>query len=179
MPKSWQTWKPGHRPPRWAVEVVSEDWSKDYEQGLAKYSLLGCAELVLFDPEVVLGFVKNQRRVPLCVFRRGEGGALAAVYAGKGPAYSEQIGCWLLARREGYVARLRLSEDKDGRRLIPTKVEAEAARAQAEVARAQEEAARAREAEAARAREAKGRVEAEERARALEERLRRLEFKKG
>jgi hypothetical protein len=107
--------------------------------------------------------------VPLSVYRRGKDGALAAVYAGKGPAYSEEIGCWLLARREGYVARLRLSEDEDGQRLIPTTTQAEAARAQ-------EEEARAREAEASRAREAKGRAEAEERARALEERLRRLEL---
>lgn len=27
---SWQTWRPGHLPPRWALEVVSEDWRKDY-----------------------------------------------------------------------------------------------------------------------------------------------------
>ena len=33
MPRSWQTWRAGHRPPRWAVEVVSEDWPKDYEDG--------------------------------------------------------------------------------------------------------------------------------------------------
>jgi Uma2 family endonuclease len=183
MPKSWQTWKPGHRPPRWAVEVVSEAWSKDYEDGPVKYSLLGCAELVLFDPEVVLGFVRNQKRVPLSVFRRDGDGKLAAVYAGKGPAFSEELGCWLVARREGYVARLRLSEDKDGERPIPTRVEAEAAarvrEVAAETARARAEAARAREAEAALARETKGRAEAEERAHALEERLRRLELEKG
>jgi hypothetical protein len=187
MPKSWQTWKPGHRPPRWAVEVVSEAWSKDYEDGPVKYSLLGCAELVLFDPEVVLGFVRNQKRVPLSVFRRDGDGKLAAVYAGKGPAFSEELGCWLVARREGYVARLRLSEDKDGERLIPTRVEAEAAARVREVAaeaaaRVREvaaQSARAREAEAALAREAKGRAEAELRAQALEERLRRLELEKG
>ena len=183
MPKSWQTWKSGHRPPRWAVEVVSEDWPKDHEDGPAKYSLLGCAELVLFDPDVILGFVKKETRVPLSVFRRGADGSLARVYAGRGPAFSEQIGCWLLPRREGYVARLRLSEDAQGRHLIPTaqaeaaRAQAEAAHAQAEATRAQAEAVRATEAgEAARAREAKGRAEAEERARALEERLRRLEL---
>ncbi|MBI5545439.1 MAG: Uma2 family endonuclease [Deltaproteobacteria bacterium] len=161
MPRNWQTWRPGHRPPRWAVEVVSDNWSKDYEDGPAKYALLGCAELVLFDPDAVLGVVRNQARAPLSVFRRGADGALAAVYSGPGPAYSEQIGCWLWARREGYLARLRLSEDEEGQRMIPTRIEAEAARA--------------REAEAARAREAEKRAEAEKRVRELEERLRRME----
>ncbi|WP_052374560.1 Uma2 family endonuclease [Chondromyces apiculatus] len=31
-PKMWQTWLPGHRPPRWAVEIVSDDWRNDYEE---------------------------------------------------------------------------------------------------------------------------------------------------
>src|SRR5262249_33190383 len=25
-PKMWQTWLPGHKPPRWALEIVSDDW---------------------------------------------------------------------------------------------------------------------------------------------------------
>jgi len=157
LPKSWQTWKPGHRPPRWALEVVSEDWSKDYQDGPAKYALLGCAELVLFDPEALRGATRNEARVPLTVFRRGEDGALAQVYAGPGPAYSEQLGCWLQARRGGYSAQLRLSEDEAGLRPVPTRVEA------AESARAEEAKARAE--------EAKARAEAERRVRELEEHL--------
>ncbi len=74
--------------------------------------MLGCAELILFDPEVVLGWGRNEARVPLSVFRLGGDGSFTRVFAGPGPVYSEEIGCWLLARREGYVARLRISEDE-------------------------------------------------------------------
>ncbi|MGC4114442.1 MAG: Uma2 family endonuclease [Myxococcales bacterium] len=132
-PRSWQTWRPGQRPPHWALEVVSEDWAKDYQDGPAKYALLGCAELVLFDPDAVRGVTKSQSRVPLTVFRRGEDGALARVYSGPGPAYSAQLGCWLRARRDGYAVQLRLSEDEAGVRLVLNRAEAaEAARAEAE-----------------------------------------------
>lgn len=150
LPRSWQTWRAGHRPPRWALEVVSEDWAKDYQDGPSKYALLGCAELVLFDPDAVRGAARNETRVPLTVFRRGEDGALARVYAGPGPAFSEQLGCWLHGRRGGYCVQLLMSEDEAGLRPIPTRAEAEAK---------------------ARAEEAKAREDAEKRMRELEEQL--------
>jgi len=172
-PRSWQTWKPGHRPPRWALEVVSEEWAKDYAEGPAKYALLGCAELVLFDPEVVRGATRAEARVVLTVFRRGEDGALARVYAGSGPAFSEQLGCWLHGRRDGYAVQLCLSEDEGGLKPILTRAEAEA-RAREEEARARQQEANARVEE-----EAKARREAERRVRELEEKLRQSEREKS
>jgi Uma2 family endonuclease len=142
-PKSWQTWLPGHRPPRFAIEIVSDDWVKDYEQNPRKYLQLGCPELVIFDPEAVLGAGEGQGRVPLQVYRRDADGAYVRVYAGPGPAHSKELNIWLQARREGPVARLRLSYDEEGARLVPT--EAEARRAEAEARKAAE--ARVRELE--------------------------------
>ena len=43
-PDSWQTWLPGHRPPYFAIEVVSRDRKKDYEEAPLKYALLGTRE---------------------------------------------------------------------------------------------------------------------------------------
>lgn len=41
-PRMWQTWRAGHLPPRFALEVASpENWRKDYEDNPPKYSLLG------------------------------------------------------------------------------------------------------------------------------------------
>jgi hypothetical protein len=58
------------------------------------------------------------------------------VYAGPGPAHSKELNIWLVARREGPGARLRLSYDEEGTRIVPT--EAEARRAEAEARRAAE-----------------------------------------
>lgn len=124
LPKSWQTWLPGHQPPRFAIEIVSDDWVKDYEQNPRKYLQLGCPELVIFDPDAVLGMGQGQGRVPLQVYRRDADGAYVRVYAGPGPAYSKELDIWLLARREGPVARLRFSYDDAGTRIVPTESEA-------------------------------------------------------
>ncbi|MCK6593479.1 MAG: Uma2 family endonuclease, partial [Polyangiaceae bacterium] len=136
LPKSWQTWLPGHRPPRFAIEIVSDDWVKDYEQNPRKYLQLGCPELVIFDPDAVLGAGQGQGRVPLQVYRRDTDGAYVRVYAGSGPAHSKELDIWLVARREGPVARLRLSHDEEGTRIVPT--EAEARRVEAEARKAAE-----------------------------------------
>lgn len=119
-PRSWKTWLQGHRPPRWAVEIVSEDWRKDYELSPRRYAQLGCAELVLFDPLAARGMAYSRRRVPLTVFRREPGGAFKEAYRGAGPAFSRELDCWLHSRPEGCSMRLRLAEDEAGQRLVPT-----------------------------------------------------------
>ena len=165
-PASWQTWLPGHSPPRFAVEVVSTDWRKDYDDNPAKYWQLGCEELVLFDPAVVTRSSEDDRergRVPLQVYRREADGALVRVYAGTGPVQSRYLGLWLVVWSDGAVARLRLARRPFGGELVPTEAEAGA---MAE-ARARTEAA-ARTAAEARA------GAAEERVAALEAQLRAL-----
>jgi len=131
LPKSWQTWLPGHKPPRWSVEIVSEDWRKDYDDAPAKYGQMGCRELVLFDPDAARGDTRHPGRAPLVVYRRAEDGAFVEVYRGEGPAYSEQLGVWLLARLELGWTRLRLSHDEAGERLVQTADEARAKEAEA------------------------------------------------
>lgn len=141
-PRSWQTWLPGHRPPRWAVEVVSEDWKKDYEDNPPKYAQLGAKELVIFDPEATAG--DDERvRVPLQVYRRGPDGAFVLAYRGDGPAFSEEIAAYLAVVEEEGAPRLRITRDAEGKDWVPT-AEERALAAEARVRALEAELARLR-----------------------------------
>lgn len=120
LPKSWQTWQAGHKPPRWAVEIVSDDWKKDYDDAPLKYAQLGTRELVIFDPEAARGGELRGTRVALQVYRRGDDGAFVQVYRGDGPAPSEQIGAFLVVQRVGETVRLRVARDAQGDDRVPT-----------------------------------------------------------
>ena len=154
-PKSWQTWLPGHHPPRWAVEVVSEEWKKDYEDNPPKYAQLGAKELVIFDPEAKAGD-ERRARVPLQIYRRGPDGAFVLAYRGDGPAWCEEIEAFLVVVDEAGAPRLRIARDPDGSDRVPTAEER--ALAEAEGRRA----------------EAAGRHAAEDRVRVLEAELAKL-----
>ena len=117
-PGMWRTWLSGQAPPRFAVEVVSDDWAKDYVQAPRKYQQLGTRELVVFDPEAALA--PRERRVPLQVFRRDEHGALVRVAAGDGPVHSAELDAWLVALTSPRGARLRIARDAAGTQLVPT-----------------------------------------------------------
>ncbi|MBI2891940.1 MAG: Uma2 family endonuclease [Deltaproteobacteria bacterium] len=130
LPASWQTWRQGHRPPRFAVEVVSGDdehpdrWRKDYEEAPEKYAQLGAAELVIFDPEAAAGRARDDHdRVALQIYRRQADGAFVRAHSGRGPAESHELGAWLVVVLEGPVARLRVARDAGGRDLVPTATE--------------------------------------------------------
>lgn len=153
LPRMWETWRPGHYPPRFALEIVSEDWKKDYEDNPTKYWQLGARELVIFDPGA-----RGAAPVPIQIYRRDPDESFVRVYAGPGPAYSAELDAWLVIHGEGPSARLRLTRDAAGTDLVPTaaeareaaehaKREAEAARDRAEHARreAEQELARLRE----------------------------------
>ena len=45
---SWKTWE-GHRP-SFALEIVGDDYKKDYRDAPADYDAKGVAEAVIFDP---------------------------------------------------------------------------------------------------------------------------------
>ncbi|HEU4537197.1 MAG TPA: Uma2 family endonuclease, partial [Polyangiaceae bacterium] len=109
MPRMISTWQPGHRPPRFAAEIVSEDWRKDYDGGPQKYAQLGARELVIFDPDAASGQARAAERAPLQVYRRTLDGAFARVYVGRGPALSEELGAFLVVTFEASVPRLRLA----------------------------------------------------------------------
>jgi Uma2 family endonuclease len=126
IPAGWQTWLPGHHPPRWAVEIVSSDWKKDYEEAPAKYAQLGCRELILFDPDVARAAVSGKSRVALTAYRRGQDGLFVQTYSGTGPVFSAELDAWLGVRLEGPVARLRFFLDEACKQLVPTEGEARA-----------------------------------------------------
>ena len=148
LPRMWETWRRGHRPPRWALEIVSLDWRKDYELDPAKYAALGCLELVIFDPVAAMGRTHEPRRAALTIHRLDSRGRQVVDYSGPGPAFSRELGVWLVPGRDGYSARLRLSEDREGRRIVPTFKEGQhAERAEKEAERTRRRAAERRAAE--------------------------------
>jgi hypothetical protein len=151
-----------------AVEVVSRDTAeKDYFEGPAKYAASGTRELWVFDPE------RRGRGAlgpsVLQVWRRMDDGAFRRVFAGDAPAYSDELGAWLVVTDGG--TRLRLADDEAGERPWLTGEEAERAQAQAERERAQAERERAQ-AERAQAQAERARADAlAERIAALEAQL--------
>jgi Uma2 family endonuclease len=131
-------WKPGHAPPRVAIEVVSEGTAaKDYNDNPARYAANGTQELWVFDP-LRTGPAESGGPWLLQVWSRGPGGRFRQVYAGEGGAFSDVLGAWLVVTDGG--RRLRIADDEAGQRLWPTGEEA----ALAEVARRDEEVDRLR-----------------------------------
>lgn len=130
LPASWQTWREGHRAPRFAVEIVSGDdqhperWRKDYDQAPQKYAQLGTRELVIFDPQAALGQARDPQRVALQCYRREADGGFVRVYAGAGPSASVELAAFLDVATEGSIARLRVARDPQGRDRVLTAAEA-------------------------------------------------------
>ncbi len=114
-PGSWQTWRAGHPPPRFAVEVVSATWKKDYREAPNKYEQLGARELIIFDPAAAAA--PRLRRFPLQVYRRTANGAWKRVLAGPGPVHSVELDAWLVVVPG---PRLRIARDPAGRDLVQT-----------------------------------------------------------
>ena len=112
-PKSFQTWLAGHAAPCFAVEVVSDDWTKDYDDNPPKYDQLGTRELILFDPDAVQR--PRGRRVALQVFRRDAAGALTCVASGPGPVHSAELDAWLVVSPD---TRLHISRNAAGTDLV-------------------------------------------------------------
>jgi Uma2 family endonuclease len=142
--KAWKLWETGVVP-SFALEIVSGDVAKDYEEAPRRYAELGVPELVVFDPESTA----SPDRVRWQVFRRHPRRGLVLDERSDGDRIcSRVLGCWLRAVGAGPSLRLRLATGEAGEDLVPT--EAEAERAGKEAERAGREAERAgREAERA------------------------------
>ena len=137
VPSSWQLWEVG--PPSFALEVVSRDVGKDYEDAPAEYAAMGAKELVIFDPGAT---ARSRTRVRWQVYRRlARRGFVRVAQTMSDRVEVASLGCWLRAIGEGRDARLRLGTGVDGEELFAT--EAEAAQAQAEAARTRAESAEA------------------------------------
>ena len=134
VPTSWQLWEVG--PPSFALEIVSRDVGKDYEDAPAEYSAMGAKELVIFDPGATS---RSRTRVRWQVYRRLARRAFVRVAQTTSDRVEvASLGCWLRAMGDGRDVRLRLGTGADGESLFLTEAEEEArgrAEAEAEVAR--------------------------------------------
>ena len=137
---SWKTWERGA--PELAVEIVSEfDRSETtWQTRLARYHELGVGELVRFDPDAPSG-----ERIR--AWDRIEGDLVERVVESDATPCRTLGLWWQVCAALGFPATLRLSEDEQGERPLPTKDE-DAAKAQraaeVELAAARAELARLR-----------------------------------
>jgi Uma2 family endonuclease len=156
-------WKPGTSAPRVAFEVVSATTAaKDYREGPRKYAVSGTRELWVFDP-LRQGPDDDGGPWRLQVWARGRAGQFRRVFAGDGPAYSEEMAAWLVVSEDGMY--LRLSDDEEGTRLWSTEAEVAAQARQAmEAERAAKDEALAAKDEALAAKEAERAAKEAERA---------------
>lgn len=127
---SWKVWE-GHSP-AFALEVVSLDWKKDYEEAPTDYAKIGVRELVVFDPWAT---PRSRKRLRWQVFRRVRGRGFVRVTASNGDRVESRVlGAWLVAVAERGHPRVRLAEGETGDELVPTDGE-RAEAAEVEVAR--------------------------------------------
>ena len=117
------TWKPGHVPPRLAIEVVSKNHPyKDYRELHERYAASGVGELWVLGPTALGGPVPIQQWM-----RRNNG--FQRMHFGDGPIYSESVDAWL------WADPIRLTEDAGGTRPWLTGEEAERSAREAAEAR--------------------------------------------
>ena len=136
--ESWQTWRPDHPTPVFALEVVSYDWHKDYVLAPEKYGSLGVDELIVFDPKPHTR--PRGRGTPFQLYRRTAQGVLQRQPADRG-AWSATFGVFFVAVETEERVRVRLATSVDPLVLLPTPAE----RSKEEAERSKEEAERSKE----------------------------------
>ncbi len=144
VPSSWQLWEVGTAP-SFALEIVSRDVQKDYDDAPVLYNAMGAKELVIFDPGAT---ARSRTRVRWQVYRRlARRGFVRVAQTMDDRVEVASLGCWLVAVGSGRAVRLRLGTGVGGEEPFLTEAEEERA------AKEQERAARlAAEAEVARLR---------------------------
>lgn len=138
----WKVWETAVAP-RFALEIVSTDRRKDYEEAPDRHDAAGTEELVVFDPWPELR--PRGEGVRWQVFRRGPRGLVRVETGDTDRVMSRALGCWLRVVGEGLSQRVRIGSGAAGDALFPTGEEAERAATEAE--RAAKEAALAKIAE--------------------------------
>lgn len=164
--RSWKIWQ-DRVVPSFALEIVSQDWEKDYAEVPPRYDALGVPELIIFDP----GRDEHPDGVRWQIWRRmGRRGLVRVEATDAARVRSKALGCWFCAVGAGRDTRVRIAVGARGEELVPTAEEREAAeRTAKEAERAAREAEHtARDAERAAKEAALARVSA------LEAELRRL-----
>lgn len=139
--RTWKIWL-DRIAPSFALEVVSQDWEKDYAEVIPRYDELGVAEVLVFDP----GYAEHPDGVRWQVFRRiGKRGLVRVEATSASGVRSKALGCWFRAVGEGRDMRIRIAEGPHGDHLVATPEEREEAeRTVKEAERTAREAALAR-----------------------------------
>ena len=118
LARSYKMWE-GTPPPVVAIEVVSRDIAKDYDDAPRIHEALGTRELIVFDPEP-----GGRRRVSWQVFRRSARGVLDLVRRTDADRVAcRSLGCWLRSVGEGDELRLRIGVGPRGKAIVPTQEE--------------------------------------------------------
>jgi hypothetical protein len=132
--RTWKLWQ-DRVVPSFALEVVSQDWEKDYSDAPERYRQLGVPEVVIFDP----GCDEHADGVRWQVFRRvGKRGLVRVEASGADRVRLKVLGGWLRAVGAGGDTRLRIAVGPRGEELVPTaEEEKEAERTAKEAALAQ------------------------------------------
>ncbi len=185
-PSCWRLWELACAP-LFALEIVSSDVDKDYDETPASYAQTGVSELVIFDPEAprmaAVSGAKNERvRVRWQIWRRGPKGQWKReVESNDDRVQSQSLCCWLRLVGKGDARLLRLGMGPNGddlflssdEREIFERSEKERERSEKEHERSEKERER-NEKEA----ERQARERAEERIRTLEEELAKATLKR-
>jgi Uma2 family endonuclease len=139
--RSWKTWETGLAP-LFALEIVSQDWRKDYAEAPERAAAAGISELAVFDPSWAErpGGVGSRWQI----FRPAKRGPLRRIEAtNEDRVRSRTLRCWLRTVGVGDAIRIRLGVGPRGDLLLPTALEAEqAAREKEQAAREKEQAAK-------------------------------------
>lgn len=135
---TWKTWLERGVVPSLAIEIVTGDVEKDYEDAPARYAALGVKEVVIYDTRLEPG-PRRIRRWRFQVYRRSASRLTRVIATDDDRVRLRSIGAWLRVLGEGVDRRLRLATGVKGEALVPTSDEdarAADARAAAERARA-------------------------------------------
>jgi hypothetical protein len=116
---AWKTWATGIVP-SFALEVVSTDWRKDYEEAPARCAEIGVAELVVFDP-----WFADRPGGEGARWQAWRAGAPRASRSDEDRIRSKVLDCWLRSVGVGQGTRLRLATGSGGETLFPSAEEAE------------------------------------------------------
>jgi Uma2 family endonuclease len=150
--RTWKLWQ-DRVVPSFALEVVSQDWQKDYIEAIDRYAALGVPEVLMFDPE----WDGHEGGMRWQVFRRvGKRGLVRVEATNADRVRSRALRCWLRATGEDRDLRLRIAVGPRGDELVPTAEEREegeraakeqecAAKEQERIAKEQERAAKEQE----------------------------------
>ncbi len=142
-PPSWLLWQL-KAPPLFALEIVSQDVSKDYDLALQAYQDTGVRELVVFDPDApkLSDASQGRPRVRWQVYRRDGRGRLVSVEQSNADRVKcEALCCWLRVVGTGELRLLRIGVGVGGEELFLSAEEYE--RAEKERERAEKERERA------------------------------------